>query len=365
VIGWLLLPTAAAADDDSWVGQRIMIRQAGVRLVHSDEAFRQIYGPTLTDVVYRVLAEQPGWLLVRHRGQEDWFPREQAVLVDDALSYFAGRIRADNRDAFAFAHRGRAWLEDGEPERALRDLNEAIRLDPQTAAWFATRALIYDDLREPDRAIRDYDEALRLDPQDAQSYNNRGVAYKADGQYARAVRDYTEALRLDPNFCDAYFNRANAQKALKEYDRAVRDYGEAVRLDPDFTDAYFNRADAYRRLKQYAQAVSDYRAVLRLDPEDADANNNLAWLLATCPDATVRDGPGAVRHASKACSLTSWKGPYFLATLAAAWAESGNFEEAIKWQKAALESPRYAKDEGEPARRRLQLFDERKAYREE
>jgi tetratricopeptide (TPR) repeat protein len=364
LIGWLLLPAGAAADDDSWVGQRIMIKQAGVRLAHSDEAMRQIYGPTLTDVVYRVLEEQSGWLKVRHRGQEDWFPKAQAILVEDALSYFAGRIRADNRDAFAFAHRGRAWLEDGDPERALADLNEAIRLDPQSAAWFTTRALIHDELGKPDLAIRDYDEAIRLDPQDAQSYNNRGVAYKADGQYARAIRDYTEALRLDPNFCDAYFNRANAQKALKEYDQAVRDYGEAVRLDPDFTDAYFNRANAYRRLKQYAQAVSDYRQVLRLDPEDADANSNLAWLLATCPEERLRDGQSAVGYATKACSLTSWKGPYFLATLAAAWAESGNFEEAIKWQKRALESPRYAQDEGGQARRRLKLFEERKAYRE-
>jgi tetratricopeptide (TPR) repeat protein len=365
MVGSLLLPARVAADDESWTGQRIMVRQAGIRLVHSDESLRQIYGPTLTDVVYRVLKDQDGWLIVRHRGEEDWLYKEHAILVEDALSYFAERIRADDRDAFAFAHRGRAWLEDGEPERALKDLDEAIRLNPQTAAWFATRGQIYDELHEPERAIRDYTEALRLDPKDAQSYNNRGIAYKADGQYTRAIRDYDEVLRLDPNMSDAYFNRANAHKALREYDRAVRDYGEAVRLDPDFTDAYFNRASAYRALNEYTRAVRDYREVLRLEPEDADANSNLAWLLATCPEERVRDGKSAVQYATKACESTSWKGPYFLATLAAACAENGNFDDAIKWQNRALESPRYEEDEKDSAHRRLKLFAERKAYHEE
>src|SRR5262249_36518141 len=108
-----------------------------------------------------------------------------------------------------------------------------------------------------------------------------------------------------------------------------------------------------------------YGEVLRLDPKDADAYSSLAWLLATCPDQKYRDGARAAEHATQACELTSWKAPYFLATFAVACAEIGSFDEAIKWQKKALESSSYEREEGTAARQRLKLFEERKPYREE
>jgi tetratricopeptide (TPR) repeat protein len=362
----LLAPAPALADDnDSWTGERIMIRRPGVRIGHTDPSGRQVFGVELTDVVYTVLDERDGWLLVQHRDAQDWVVKGEAIPLDDALSFFAERIRTQDRDAFAYAHRGRAWKEEGEPERALRDLNQAIRLEPNTAAWYANRGLVYDELGEYDAAIRDYGEAIRLDPGNATTYNYRGLAYKAVREYDRALRDYGEAIRLDPAWSDAYFNRANVYKAVKGYERAIRDYGEAIRLEPQSPDAYFNRANAYRARRDYARAAADYREVVRLDPEDADAHSSLAWLLATCPDAAVRDGKKAVEHATRACELTSWKASYPLASVAAAYAEAGNFDEAIKWQKRALESPRYEREEGPSARQRLALFDTRKPCREE
>ena len=81
--------------------------------------------------------------------------------------------------------------------------------------------------------------------------------------------------------------------------------------------------------------------------------------------AKVRDGKKAVENAAKACELTSWKGAYYLATLAGAYAEAGNFDDAVKWQKRALESAQYQKEEGDQARQRLKLFEDRKPCRDE
>jgi len=348
----------------------IITEEAGIWVGHTGSLLRglvqlQEYDEELTDLTYTVLKEQDGWLSVRHRGAQGWFPKEKAVLVDDALSYFDEKIRANNQDAFTLARRGRAWKEQGEYEKALADLNEAIRLDPDRPAYLSNRGMVYDRLDEYDRAIGDYSEALRRDPTDAQTYCHRGRAYRAKKDNDQAINDYNQAVRLDPKLADAYFHRGNAYKARKESAQAVRDYDEAIRLEPNWADPYFNRANAHRANKEYAQAVSDYSQVIRLDPEDADACSNVAWLLATCPDTKVRDGRKAVEHATKACDLTSWKASYFLSTLAAACAEIGDFDQAIKWQKRALESSQYERNEGKSARERLALFEDHRPYREE
>jgi tetratricopeptide (TPR) repeat protein len=369
LVGTLCLPAAALGDDNnSWTGQRIMPKRAGTMIGHASVGLiftRQVHVAELTDMVYTVLREQDGWLYVRHRGAEGWLAKDQAVLVEDAVDFFTQAIRTNTQDAFALAHRGRAYKEEGELEKALSDLNEAIRLVPYSAPCYNNRGTVYRALQEYDNAIRDYDEAIRLDPSDAQAYNNRGVTYKAKKQYDQAIVNYNAAIRIDPRLSDAYFNRGNAFKAKKDYDQAVSDYSQAIRLDPNWTDAYFNRANAQRVRKAYAEAARDYREVIRLDPKDADAYDGLAWLLATCPEEKIRDGKKAVEYATKACDLTSGKTPYFLATVAAAYAEDGDFEEAIRWQTKALQSSQYEREEGEAARQRLKLFESLRPYREE
>ena len=358
-------PPLLADEAPAWTGQRILTTSAGVRIGHTDQFGRPVYLAELTDVVYRVQQEQNGWLLVRHRGTPGWLAKRQAVRLEDAVRYFTDRIQAGGRDALAFAHRGRAMQETGQLERALDDFDEAIHSDPQHAAWYCGRALVYAELRDFDRAIRDYDRAIRLDPKDALAYNGRGKAWKAQSQYKEAIADLSEAIRLAPAWSEPYFNRGNASKGARDYAAAIRDYSEAIRLEPDWPDAYFNRANTHYVRKEYAEAVQDYRTVIRLEAQDADAYGNLAWILATCPDARVRDGKSAVDCAAKACELTSWKAPYFLTVFSAACAENGAFDEAVKWQELALESPDFARNEGESARRRLALFKNHQTYRED
>ena len=100
---------------------------------------------------------------------------------------------------------------------------------------------------------------------------------------------------------------------------------------------------------------------LSLDPKCASAHNDLAWLLATCPDATYRNGVRAVEHATQACELSKWKNPNHVGTLAAAHAEVGEFNKAIEYQKKAIEIASESYDK-QGAQERLALYDQGKPY---
>jgi tetratricopeptide (TPR) repeat protein len=386
----LLVPVVRAdGEDTSWTGQRIILRTDGVRIGHADGQGQPVYIADLTDMVYRVLGERDGWLRVRQRTAEGWFPKDSAMLLEDAIPYFTNRLHMNSRDAVAYAHRARALQEKGDLERALQDYNDAIRVGsevdeqaiplprlrrflgqrtmnyPPQASWYRGRGLIYNRQDQPDKAVRDFTEAVRVSPNDPLTYVDRANVYRRLRDYDMALVDLGQAIRLDPSWGSPYFHRANLYKARKDHDRALADYSATIRLDPADADAYFNRGNTYLATRQYARAAADWSEVTHLDDEDADAHERLAWLLATCPDDKVRDGTRAVEHAGRACELTKEKSPAALATLAAAFAETGRFDLAVKWQTRALESPDYERDEGPVARRRLEQFRNQQAYRED
>jgi Flp pilus assembly protein TadD len=116
---------------------------------------------------------------------------------------------------------------------------------------------------------------------------------------------------------------------------------------------------------EYDKAVADLTEAITLNANDPSTQNHLAWLLATCPKREVRDGRKAVVHATRACELTNWKEPHQLDTLAAAYAECGDFEGAAKWEMKAVVLSASDNAFQQRARRRLNLYQSGKPYREE
>jgi tetratricopeptide (TPR) repeat protein len=193
----------------------------------------------------------------------------------------------------------------------------------------------------------------------------QGVEAFRKQDYDRAIERFSDALKDNPNDAAAYNNRGSAYYYKGDFDRAIADHNQALKLDPKNALAYYNRGSAHRKKDEFERAVADFQEAIRLDPKYAFAYNNLGWVLATAPVEKVRDGRKAVEYATKACDLTDWKDPNCLGTLAAAHAEAGNFDEAVKWQKEALKFPEvYGQDEMDRARARLRLFEERKPYQE-
>jgi tetratricopeptide (TPR) repeat protein len=213
-----------------------------------------------------------------------------------------------------------------------------------------------------DQAIDYFTNEIRANPSSS-VYISRGSIRCERGEYDIAIGDFNEAIRLDSRSEGAYCWRGIAWYAKKDYDKAIADYGEAIRLDPRFVLAYLNRGNAWSAKKVYEKALADYGEMIRLDPKDAWGYNGRAWLQATCPDAKYRSGKKAFEDASRACQIAGEKAAYPQGTLAAAYAECGDFDAAVKWQEKAqgLYTDEKAKKDGLA---RLELYRAKKPYRD-
>ena len=186
--------------------------------------------------------------------------------------------------------------------------------------------------QQVDKTLAASADTVRGTPKDATAFRTRGFSWLGKQDYEKAIADYTEAIRLDPKDAEAHRFRAFASIQKADFQKAFADLDDAIRLNPTDAKALINRGNLRKSKQEYEKAIVDYTAAIRTDPKGAWAHHELAWLYATCPDAKFRSGTKAVENAAKACKMTDMKQPAYIGTLAAAYAESGDFDNATKCQ---------------------------------
>jgi protein O-mannosyl-transferase len=201
------------------------------------------------------------------------------------------------------------------------------------------------DRGDLDQAISHFESAARIrsgkrDPHydlaSAFVQMNLGDALARKGRSDEAMMHYDEAIRLQPNYGDAYYNRGTVLFAKGRVDEAIADWAKALEMHPNDADAHTSLGNALLQKGSLWEAIEQYVTALALAPEDPHSRNNLAWVLATASDSSIRDGPKAVGFAREAVQLSGGREPLFLRTLAAAYAESGRFSEAIAVAQQAV-----------------------------
>lgn len=159
----------------------------------------------------------------------------------------------------------------------------------------------------------------------------------------------------------ALFVRATLRLAQEKDDQALADLNQALQKDPKLAAAYCSRGNLFALQGDNGRALADFKAAVKAAPKDLLAANELAWFLATCPEAKFRDGKLARAEATRVCEATGYQHEEFLDTLAAACAESGDFAAALKWVKKAAELD----PQNEDFATHTKLFQASKPLREE
>jgi tetratricopeptide (TPR) repeat protein len=220
--------------------------------------------------------------------------------------------------------------------------------------------------REPE-AVREVQAALRANPQLAEGHQFLGNLAAQHQRFEEAIGHYQTANTISPGWPLPLECLARAEVALGRLDEAMATYRRLAELTPENPEAHVQLGSLSVAQQQPAEALKHWREALRLKPDYPELLNNLAWFLATHPDATLRDGAEAVRHGERACELTQYRRAVLVGTLAAAYAEAGRFPDAVVMAQKAQELALAEGDQNLTARNAdlLEVYRAGRAYHEE
>ena len=295
----------------------------------------------------------------------------QTGRMDQAITYYQNAVQINPEFAMAFNNLGLAFVQTGQVDEAIAQYQKALEIQPRYAEAHHNLGDVLLQKGRADEAIAHYRKALEIQPDYVVNHNGLGNALLQKGRVDEAITEYQQAAQFGPddviihnNLGRALLQRGRLDEAIAQYnkeieitsdnasahnnlgvslarkgevDRAIEEYQKALAIDPDLTGAHENLSVVLLKKGKVDEAIAQLQKALETNPHDAKACSDLAWLLATASDRSLRDGAKALGLAHQAGQLISGEDPVILQTLAAADADTGNYKDAIATARRALE----------------------------
>jgi len=281
-------------------------------------------------------------------------PNQDVTTYIKELSF---AIEIDPKDAFAFASRGKAHLQEGDHNRAISDLGRAIELYPNYPLAYLERARAYVAINEHIKSLSDYSKSIELNPKEGIAFIERGFIFAEKLQFHRAISDLTSAINIGDSRSILYFMRGEARAALSEFDLAIADFNEytkhteTIYLD---LDVYVARGCAYAEAGNQDAATTDFQTLfscsrnpsrdheaIKLRPKSSRAESVIMKCVHKALEISI---DVCSKDIKKAPELKSPRGgsvrpariSHFLVRRAALYKEIGKYEAAISDYTAAI-----------------------------
>lgn len=281
---------------------------------------------------------------------------------DEALVALDKARQLSPRSVAPLLQQARIHAQQQKLDAALDDLTQAHAMEPNNLTILMVRASVYQEKGDKEKALADIDQVLKAKPNLPIALRSRALLLADDKRFDEAIAELEKLAVQEPKDALTLMQLAMLYSFQKQSAKAIEKYNALLALEPDNWQALRGRGDSYLNIGKHAEAIADYEKAVKLEPEDEGILNNFAWVLATSPDDKLRDGRRALEIAKKACEVTEFKAAHILSTLAAACAEVGDFEAAVKWSSKAVEIG--DKEHDESLRKELESYKAKKPWRE-
>ena len=291
--------------------------------------------------------------------------------LDEAITQYRKVLKINPNLAEARSNLGLALFRKGDQEQAIAQYREVLKIRPDDAGAYNNLGLALVKEGQLDEAIAQYRKALEIKPDYAEIHGNLGDALARKGNLEDGIAQFQKAVALQPDLAEA---RDNLGKALlrkgdfggamaclekttapspdplarwnnlgnellqkQDWDEAIVCYQQAIKINPRSADTFPYLGMAFFKKGEIKEAMGCWQQALEINSNQVYVLNNLAWLLATTPEASLRDGAKAVALAAQANQLSGGGNPLVLHTLAAAYAEAGSYGLAAVTARRGLE----------------------------
>ena len=284
--------------------------------------------------------------------------------LNEAMDEFEKAVEANPDYLEGHVNAAVVLLDKGMVPEATARLNKVLSLNPKRWDAHGNVGIILARQGKLDEAVAHFKKALEYNPNYTEGHANMGMALMEKGMLDQAAFHLRTAVKLDPKDPRNRFDLGNVLLAGGMPAEAAEHFQKAVEFDLRFVDARLMFGKALAVQGKFQSAAAQLQIASATNPHNLRAVNDLAWLLAVCPQAEVRDGPRALHLAQRACAVTSHRDPVLMSTLAAAYAELGRYSEAVNVATSALRLVK-ARDEFPAPRLRQQLeqYKNGKPYR--
>ncbi|MBN1900879.1 tetratricopeptide repeat protein [Candidatus Sumerlaeota bacterium] len=254
-----------------------------------------------------------------------------------AMDHFIDILAKNPDDADSHFNLAMEWAKKKDYQNAERHFLEVLRINPFHVEALYNLGFISTERGDPEKAEEFYSKALELDPDYANAHNNLGALYARMGMFPKAIHHFSEVLRIKPEDAEIRYNLGLAFSGNGQPEKAVSHFEKLIQSSPHHSRAHYQLGLNLEGMGKIQEAQDHYRKALALNPDWAEVKNQLAWALSVSPDSQTRNPEESLRLALQACQRTDFKIPSYLDTLAAAYASSGRFSEAVDTAQKALD----------------------------
>jgi tetratricopeptide (TPR) repeat protein len=257
--------------------------------------------------------------------------------LDQAIKHYRQAIQLEPRYATGHNNLGNLLVDQGRSEKAIEYFRHALRIKPDYAEAHNNLGTALARQGESEEAIVHFRQALRSRPDFAEAHSNLGIALARQGESEEAIVHFRQALRSRPDFAEAHGNVGIALARQGESEEAIHHLQQALRIKSDYPEAWNGLVMVLMGQRRFGEVIRVLRERLARAPDNLSVALRLAWLLATCPEPDLRNGSEAVRLAERVYRTAGYNNPRALDVLAAAYAETGRFDEAVQKAQDALQ----------------------------